>query len=266
MTSTTRDISDYELIHVECSDGIAVLTLNRPDARNALSQQMIAEITNAVEWLSTDPDVRVLVLTGTGPAFCAGLDLKELQSSGTSVQPDEMGPSGRVMRIFRDCPKPLIGAINGYAITGGFELALACDFLYAAESAQFADTHARVGIVPGWGLSQKLPRLVGINRAREISFTGNFFSADDAMAWGLVNRVIPDDRLMEETLKCAAQIAETQPAALLSIRQTMNDGWDLALGEGLEREGQEAARFNASTSLQQMDERLSELRSRSRSS
>lgn len=264
MTETTRDPAEYELIQVDRTNGIAVVTLNRPEARNALSQQMVAEVMRAIQELSEDPAVHVVVLTGTGRAFCAGLDLRELQSAGAAVQPDEMGPQGRVMKAFRDCPKPIIGAINGYAITGGFELALACDFLYAAESAQFADTHARVGIVPGWGLSQKLPRLVGINRAREISFTGNFFSATDALAWGLVNRVVPDDRLMEETLKCAEQIAETQPAALLSIRRTMNDGWELSLGEALELEGLQAGRFNASTSLQEMEERLHQLRARSR--
>ena len=159
------------LVLVDIDGTVACVTLNRPEALNALSRALMSELARTLVALGERDDVDVIVLTGAGRAFCVGLDLKELGGEVSPSQPldaDETNVSDAIAAL----RQPVIGAINGYAITGGFELALACDFLYAAESAQFADTHARVGIVPGWGLSQKLPRLVGINRAREISFTG----------------------------------------------------------------------------------------------
>ncbi|WP_420866360.1 enoyl-CoA hydratase-related protein [Halioglobus japonicus] len=166
------------------------------------------------------------------------------------------------MRAFNGCQKPIIGAVNGFAVTGGFEIALACDFLYAAESARFADTHARVGLIPGWGLSQKLPRLVGINRAREISFTGNYFGAADAEAWGLVNRVCSDNDLLAEALDTAHQIATALPEALFAIKAMMNEGWEDTLGHALVMEGERSNAYNSSIDVSGMAERLSTLKAR----
>ena len=127
-------------------------------------------------------------------------------------------------------PQPVIGAINGYAITGGFELALMCDFLIASPEARFADTHARVGVVPGWGLSQRLPRLIGINRAKELSLTGNYLSAEQAERWGLVNRVVPSDELLPTCRALANDILSTDPATRSEIKRIMDAGWSQTLG------------------------------------
>ncbi|MEM1114666.1 MAG: enoyl-CoA hydratase [Pseudomonadota bacterium] len=253
-----------ELVNIDIADGVALLTLNRPDALNALSQAMTRALLEAIEQATSDESVLAVVLTGRGKAFCAGVDLKELAGGNGMMGADNLGPESQIMRAMRDCPKPLIGAINGFAVTGGFEVALACDFLYAADTARFADTHARVGLLPGWGLSQKLPRLVGINRAREISFTGNYFSADEAYAWGLVNRVLPQEQLLPETLATARQIAESEPDALPRIKQMMNEGWEMSLGDGLSMEGERSGAYNSRKSVAHMEQRLQELRARSK--
>ena len=148
--------------------------------------------------LAEDPEVRAIVLTGAGErAFTAGLDLKELGSDTSNLGAASSDSDDNPVKAIENCPQPVIGAINGVAITGGFEVALACDILIASTNARFADTHARVGILPGWGLSQKLSRCIGLSRAKELSLTGNFIDADTACAWGLVNRVTaPEDLLL----------------------------------------------------------------------
>ncbi|GAB3288511.1 enoyl-CoA hydratase [Parahaliea aestuarii] len=261
----TAEVSTDNLVLVEVNDKVALVTLNRPEAYNALSRGMTAAIIDAFRALSANDGVRAIVLTGKGKAFTAGVDLKEMGADGgKSMSADNLGTDAPLVRALSDCSKPIIGAINGFAVTGGFELALACDYLYAAESARFADTHARVGLVPGWGLSQKLPRLVGINRAREISFTGNYFSARQAMDWGLVNCVCKDDELIETALASARDIADTQPEALRRIRDLMNEGWEMDLGSALEVEGERSGAYNSTISFAEMEQRLAELRARGR--
>jgi enoyl-CoA hydratase len=182
------------VILVEKHGETAVVTLNRPQAMNALSRELRAAIAETFDALEADPGVRVAILTGAGKAFCAGLDLKELGQGADAVQGtvttrDPVTSMGRFSG-------PIIGAINGVAITGGFEIALACDVLICSSEARFADTHGRVGILPGWGLSQKLSRTIGIYRAKELSLTGNFMTASQAHDWGLANRVVAPDQLM----------------------------------------------------------------------
>jgi enoyl-CoA hydratase len=160
------------------------------------------------------------------------------------------------------CPQPIIGAVNGAAVTGGFELALACDYLFASERARFADTHARVGILPGWGLSQKLSRIVGINRAREMSLTGNFIDAQRAEAWGLVNRVCVAESLLDEALASAAQIADGDPRAVFALKALMNDGVKENLGDALVLEGERGNAFAKTVDYSQMSARLAALRQR----
>lgn len=252
------------LVLTEISDGVALMTMNRPEAYNALSRAMTTTIINTLASLSTNEAVRVIVLTGKGKAFTAGVDLKELSEDGGVLDSDNLGDDAPLVTAFANCPKPIIGAVNGFAVTGGFELALACDFLYAARSAKFADTHARVGIVPGWGITQKLPRIVGINRAREISFTGNYFSADQALEWGLVNRVCDDSDLVPQALATARQIAETLPEALTEVRHMINAGWDTTLADGLALEGRRSKTFNDQVDFGQMSARLEQLKSRGR--
>src|SRR3954453_3810194 len=174
-----------DVLLVDVADRVATVTLNRPAARNALNRDLRAAIPRAVKQLEADDSVDVLILTGADPAFCGGLDLKELGSGEHDIsasvgsERDRQGPLPRIT-------KPIIGAINGVAVTGGFELALACDFLIASQNARFADTHARVGVQPGWGLTVLLPQSIGLRRAKEMSTTGNVIDAHTALTWGLV--------------------------------------------------------------------------------
>src|ERR1700687_220825 len=177
------------ILLVEKRDGIAILTLNRPKAMNALSRDLRQAIVGTFAELRGDPGTGVVILTGAGRAFCAGLDLKELGGeTGVQSEAESAVAGADVVHALTSFAQPIIGAINGFAITGGLVVALACDILIASTTARFADTHARVGVMPGWGLSHKLSRAIGIYRAKELSLTGNYLSAEQAEAWGLVNR------------------------------------------------------------------------------
>jgi enoyl-CoA hydratase len=212
-----------QVILYDVSDRIATITFNRPEARNALSSEVLRLLPELMLKADADPDVDVLILTGTDPAFCAGLDLKELGDTagnlgGTGA--DGSANSSGVRGPFPKVSKPLIGAVNGVAITGGFELALNCDFLIASENAKFGDTHSRVGIMPGWGLTVLLPQAIGVRRAREMSFTGNFMLADEALAFGLVNHVVPHEQLMPFTRQIALDIIGNEQDGVRQIRST----------------------------------------------
>lgn len=209
--------------------GVAVLTLNRPSARNALNSELMAALATAMQAAEADDAVDAIVLTGTDPAFCAGLDLKELASTAANLRP----APGTERGFWAPVSKPVIGAVNGPAITGGLELALQCDFLVASERAVFGDTHARVGVVPGGGLSVLLPQAVGVRRAKELSLTGRFIGAEEALAWGLVNHVVPHDELLGFTVGLAATVAEADRWAARAILDgyrrtsmtTVEEGW-----------------------------------------
>ena len=253
-------------ISMENHGSVALVTMNRPDAYNALNRALSQAIVATFTKIASDPSVHAVVLTGAGKAFCAGVDLKELTANPDVLKNGGMGTNSPMARALRECGKPIIGAINGPAVTGGFELALACDFLYAAEGARFADTHARVGLLPGWGLSQKLGRLIGINRAREASLTGNFIDAETAMTWGLVNKVCSPETLIENSLAAAQQIAESNPQTISAMRSLMNDGDLLSLGEALELEGARGIAYLEQADFSQMENRLQALKSRSKKS
>ena len=264
MTDANTAIVTSDLVLLEVTDGVALITLNRPDAYNALNRALSLAIVDTFNTLAERDDVKAIVLTGAGRAFCAGVDLKELATSPDVLTDGGMGTESPLVVALRDCGKPVIGAVNGAAVTGGFELALACDFLYAADGARFADTHARVGLLPGWGLSQKLSRLVGANRAREISFTGNFISAQQAFDWGLVNKVCAAEDLLDAALTTAKQIAESNPATMKAMRALMNDGAELALGEALALEGERGIAYLSQADFGQMTSRLESLKARSK--
>ncbi len=222
----------------EIRDLVAVVTLNRPARRNALSAALLTSLRTAVAELSADPAVRAIVLTGADPAFCAGLDLTELG------QP--RGPlSAASGPVLPPLSKPLIGAVNGAAVTGGLELALACDFLIASERASFADTHARVGIMPGWGLTVQLPAAVGLRRAREMSATGNFVDARTALQWGLVNHVVRHPELLDFSVRLAADAASSDPAAVQAIFTTYRDGARVTAGDAAKIEAAAHERWHA---------------------
>jgi enoyl-CoA hydratase len=213
------------VILTEVRDGVAVVTMNRPDARNALNRELRAAVPAALTELDADPDVHAMILTGADPAFCAGLDLKELSGGSMSAAPTELGSDGDAEASVTNSPlpfgaltKPLIGAVNGPAVTGGFELALGCDFLIASERARFADTHARVGVMPGWGLTVLLPQAIGIRRARQMSFTGNYVDAATALEWGLVNQVVPHDELLDAARALASDMGSIPLRNLQAIK------------------------------------------------
>ncbi len=219
---------------VEVSDGIGTITLNRPEVRNAINGALRRGLAEAVTALEADTGVSVLILTGADPAFCAGLDLRELGGRPAEVGPGDETGQGSV-RPFPPLTKPLIGAVNGACITGGFELALNCDFLIASERAVFADTHARVGVMPGWGLTALLADAVGVRRARELSLSGNFLTADRALTWGLVNRVVPHEELLPTVRGLAADIAGNDQPGVQRMLATyaaqeharLDDAWRL---------------------------------------
>jgi enoyl-CoA hydratase len=218
---------------IDKSEGIATLTLNRPESMNALSRELRLSFTQAFKDLRNDPEIGVVILTGAGKAFCAGLDLKELSATGMSPQSSTMGGPEDVVRAMEAFDRPIIGAINGFAITGGFEVALACDILIATPAARFADTHARVGVMPGWGLSQKLSRVIGVYRAKELSLTGNYLSAEQAVDWGLVNRVVAPAELLPTCRALANDILSCDPAMVRSLKRVIDSGYAASLAEGL---------------------------------
>jgi enoyl-CoA hydratase len=220
-----------ELILVEVADRIGTVTLNRPAARNALSAAMRADLVRAVEDLDAAPDVDAIVLTGADPAFCAGLDLKELGSGEHGIE-EVIGDEDTPFRPIPRSTTPIVGAVNGVAVTGGFELALNCDFLVASERARFADTHARVGVQPSWGLTVLLTQAIGVRRAREMSATGNFVDAETALTWGLVNHVVAHDELLPFARSLASDIVSSDATGVQAILGTYREIVDLTEAEG----------------------------------
>ena len=254
------------MILVETSDGVAVVTLNRPEAMNALSRALRSAIYETFTALDADDSVRAVVLTGAGRAFTAGLDLKELGSDPNGLRAaNATGADENPVKAVELCRKPVVGAINGVAITGGFELALACDVLYASTEARFADTHARVGILPGWGLSQKLSRLIGLHRAKELSLTGNFLDARTAETWGLVNRVFAPEALLPAARALAADIASIPPGTLAAYKQLIDEGFARSFGEGMAHEQAFSTAANARVTPAMVEENRRAVQARGRS-
>jgi enoyl-CoA hydratase len=218
-----------DVVLFDVTERIATVTFNRPEARNALSSEVLRLFPQLLREADERDDVDVVILTGTDPAFCAGLDLKELGSTQGNLGGVGEGRRGP----FPAMVKPVIGAVNGPAITGGLEIALSCDFLVASDKARFGDTHARVGVMPGWGLSVLLPQAIGVRRAREMSFTGNFLAADEALQWGLVNHVVSHADLIPFSRRLALDIGSNDQRGVRQLRATyaevaagtVEDGW-----------------------------------------
>ena len=236
-------------VTVDREGAVAIVTLNRPEAMNALSRAMRASLGRAMQELDGDDSIRAVVLTGAGErAFTAGLDLKELGADTSNLgAANAEAAEENPVRAIEQCRKPVIGAINGVAITGGFELAIACDILIASENARFADTHARVGIMPGWGLSQKLSRLIGIARAKELSLSGNFI--------GLVNRVVPPADLLATAKRLAHDIAGADPAMVAAYKKLIDDGYALPFGEAIALEHRVSVAANSRVSAEDVEAR-----------
>jgi len=232
-----------QVLKVEKGDGIATLTLNRPEAMNALSRELRGAISASFNDLQADDAIRVAIVTGEGRAFCAGLDLKEL-GAGATGGPGALQESDAIAAI-KAFEGPIIGAVNGHAITGGFELALACDVLIASTEARFADTHIRVGVLPGWGLSQKLPRLIGISRAKELSLAGNPIGAEQALAWGFVNRIVAPEELLPACRALAADMLCCDPKTLRDYKKLIDEGYGMPFADAMNHEAEAATRFAA---------------------
>ena len=224
-----------EVLLTETAGGVRTLTLNRPAARNALSAELLDRLVEAFHAAEGDPEVRAVVLTGADPAFCAGLDLREAGASGLPSGA-VVDPKESVWWVLYGMSTPVIGAINGPAITGGLELALQCTCLVASERAVFADTHARVGVHPGGGLTGLLPQAVGLRKAREMSLTGNFIKAAEAHRLGLVNHVVPHDELLPTAQGLAGDIAAGDARTVAALQNSYRDVAELPLGDGLELE------------------------------
>lgn len=215
---------------IDRDGAVAVVILDRPHRRNALTADLMVAIAATMAELDADAEVGAIVLTGRDPAFCAGLDLSELSTSGNNLRIDETGRPWPRLRT------PVIGAVNGPAVTGGLELVLHCDFSVASERAAFADTHSRVGVMPGWGLSVLLPQAVGLRRAKQMSFTGAYVRADEALAWGLVNRVVAHDDLLAEAVQMAQDVCSNDRGAVAALLTLYDDNADDQIASGLRRE------------------------------
>lgn len=223
-----------DVVLTDVSDRIGTVTMNRPEARNALNADLRSTLPKVLKAMDDDDDVDVIILTGTDPAFCAGLDLKELGSGGNRLDGGRQSVDEVVVtKPWPDLTKPVIGAVNGVAITGGFELALNCSFLIASDRARFADTHSRVGVMPGWGLTVLLPQAIGVRKAREMSTTGNFLDAHAALLFGLVNHVVPHEELLPFTRSIATDIIGNDQRGVRRMLETYDattgttvaDGW-----------------------------------------
>jgi enoyl-CoA hydratase len=228
-----------DVLLIDTTDRIRTLTLNRPQSRNALSAALRRQFFAALRDAEADEAVDVVILTGADPVFCAGLDLKEL---GDTTELPDISPKWPPMS------KPVIGAINGAAVTGGLELALYCDILIASEQARFADTHARVGLLPTWGLSVRLPQKVGVGMARRMSLTGDYLSAEDALRAGLVTQVVPHDQLLPTARRVATSIVGNNQKAVRALLASYHRIDDAKTGEGLWIEATSARQWMSSAS------------------
>lgn len=252
-----------DIVLTETNEGVTTVTLNRPEHLNALSVDLRQTLGEVFIKLRTDSDTRVIILTGNGRAFTAGLDLKELGQKGmnTSASGNE---TVDLQKAIREVGKPVIGAINGFAITGGFELALACDILIASTEAKFADTHVRMGVVPGWGLSQRLSRLIGASRAKQLSFTGNYLTAETAERWGLVNEVLEPDELLSYCQKLAKDITSVNQNTLKEVHRLIDYGWEHSLAEGVTEERRASRDKNRDIEADTLEENRLNVQSRGR--
>lgn len=222
----------YENIIFEKEENIAIITFNRPEAMNSLNIQTRTEFTAAVKEVEEDDEIKVLILTGSGKAFVAGSDIKEFNATTPYAAHNIV----RLGSIVEKLNKPVIAAVNGFCLGGGCEIAMACDLIIASEKAKFGQPEINLGIIPGGGGTQRLQRLIGVSRAKELIFTGDIIRADEADRIGLVNRVVGMDELLPTAKEIAAKIASKSSAALKLAKQAINKGMQMSLQDGLDYE------------------------------
>jgi enoyl-CoA hydratase len=248
------------VVLVSKTGGIATVTLNRPEKLNALNRELRGAFCRTMQDLCADKETGAVIITGAGRAFCAGLDLREIGSSGIREE-----GNATYITVIEDMEVPVIAAVNGFAVTGGFELALACDMIIAAEEAQFADTHARVGVMPGGGMSARLPRAIGIRKAKELSLTGNYLAAREAERMGLVNRVVPGDQVLATAQELATQILGADQTIVRQMKRLYDLTTRTSLHEGLRIEQEFFRAFNSGASLSDFEQRRQSVLERGRS-
>ncbi|MDY0360414.1 MAG: enoyl-CoA hydratase [Desulforegulaceae bacterium] len=224
-------------------NNIGIITLNRPERKNAINQELLAGLYKSVNEISENDEIRVGIITGNGDSFCSGIDLKALQSGENLFDP--LGDQKGMAEVFKACKKPIVGAVNGYAITGGFEIALNCDFLIASENAFFRDTHAVVGIHPGWGMSQLLSQAVGRRMAKQMSMTCEPVSAQKALECGLVNEVVCRDDLMKRAVEIAEMITGVNQDIMMQMKELCEKQDYLSFDECLKEEEKGFKKFVA---------------------
>ncbi len=231
---------EFKNIIYEKSEGIATITLNRPEALNAFSKDVVEEIMHALEDVKSDENVRVVVLTGSGEkAFSAGADIKAMVGM-TPLKARELSLMGeRLCLALENLEKPVIAALNGYALGGGLEVAMSCDLRVATENARMGQTEINIGLIPGWGGTQRLTRLIGRTKAKELVFTGRMIDAKTAEQLGIVNMVVPPDKFKETVRQFALELASKAPVAVRVAKALINKGADIGLDSALalEREG-----------------------------
>ena len=224
----------YENITFEINDGIGCITFNRPKAMNALNRALMDEFSLALDAVAQNDDIRVLVLTGAGEkAFVAGADITEL-AEFDALQAKNLAKKGQgILNKLEALPIPVVAAVNGFALGGGSEIALACDFVYASEAAKFGLPEITLGLIPGYGGTQRLPRLIGKNIAKEMIFTGKMISASEAQALGMVNKVSQPESLMDDVMKTAKAMAQKGRVSLRAAKQAVSNGYNADLLTGL---------------------------------
>ncbi|MGD0495983.1 MAG: enoyl-CoA hydratase-related protein [Candidatus Bathyarchaeia archaeon] len=231
---------EFKFIIYEKSEGVATITLNRPEALNVFSKEVVEEILRALEDVKSDENVRVVVLTGAGEkAFSAGADIKAMAGM-TALKARELSLMGESLCLaLENLEKPVVAAINGYALGGGLEVAMACDLRIASENARMGQTEVNFGLIPGWGGTQRLTRLVGMTKAKELVFTGKMFDATTAEQLGIVNIVTPADKFRETVRQFALELTSKPPVALKVAKALINKGANISLDSAiaLEREG-----------------------------
>lgn len=225
----------YRTILVETRENVGLITLNRPDALNALSQELVGELGQALDIFEADDEIGAIVLTGSDKAFAAGADIKEMQAKNwPDTFIDDFITDG--WERIGQCRKPIIAAVAGFALGGGCEIALMCDFILAAETAQFAQPEIKIGVWPGAGGSQRLTRIIGKSKSMDMCLTGRMMGADEAERAGLVSRLVPAADLVGEAVKTAQQIATMSRSAAMMVKDVVNRAYETSLSEGVRYE------------------------------
>lgn len=222
----------YESIIFEKEENIAIITFNRPEARNAVNNQVRAEFAAAIAEVAADNEIKVLILTGSGKAFASGVDIKEF----SQTTPYHAHNVHRLGEMVEKLEKPVIAAVNGFSLGGGYEIAMGCDIIIASDTAKFGHPEINIGIIPGGGGTQRLPRLIGVYKTKELIFTGDIITAEEAFRLGLVNRVVPMDQLMPTAKEMAKKIATKSAAALKLAKTAINHSMQTNLESGLKYE------------------------------